>query len=60
MILLFNKGLEKVMKKVFGSADERLLKATFFPNVERINAMEGEFNPLTDAELVAVMDAGSG
>ncbi|ADH86355.1 preprotein translocase subunit SecA [Desulfurivibrio alkaliphilus] len=44
--------LLKVMKKLFGSQNERVLKS-LQPMVERINALEPEIAPLDDAALAA-------
>ncbi len=41
-----------VLKKVFGSANDRRLKS-YRPNVSAINALEPEFAALSDAELAA-------
>ena len=42
--------LGTVLKRVFGSANERRLKA-YRPKIAEINALEPEFQALTDAEL---------
>lgn len=44
-------GLGKVARKVFGSPNDRKVKATR-PLVEKINALEAEFEKLSDAELI--------
>ncbi|MFU8818682.1 MAG: preprotein translocase subunit SecA [Desulfurivibrio sp.] len=44
--------LANLLKKMFGSQNERLLK-TMQPTVERINALEPEIKALDDAALVA-------
>ena len=45
-------GLGTLAKKVLGTANDRKVKATR-PLVARINALEPEFEKLTDAEIVA-------
>ncbi len=45
-------GLGKFAKKVFGTANDRKVKATL-PLVEKINALEPEFEKLDDAGLIA-------
>jgi len=45
-------AIEKALTKVFGSANERLLKK-LFPVVVRINALEPEISRLSDEELRA-------
>jgi len=42
----------KVLTRVFGSRNERILKQ-MYPRVERINALEAEIKALTDAQLAA-------
>ena len=44
-------GLGKITKKIFGTPNDRKVKATR-PLVEKINALEPEFEKLTDAGLV--------
>ncbi|KAA2315406.1 preprotein translocase subunit SecA [Pseudooceanicola sediminis] len=44
-------GIGTLAKKVFGTPNERLVKATR-PLVAKINALEAEFKALTDAQLV--------
>lgn len=41
-----------IAKKLFGSVNDRILRP-FYRNVEEINALEPEFEKLTDAELAA-------
>ena len=41
-----------IAKKVFGTVNDRRVRATR-PLVERINAMEPEFEALSDREIVA-------
>ncbi len=43
-------GLGTLAKKVFGTPNDRMIKATR-PLVEKINALEPEFEKLTDAEI---------
>lgn len=43
-------GLGKITKKVFGSPNDRLVKATL-PMVAKINALESEFEKLTDVGI---------
>ncbi len=43
-------GLGKITKKVFGTPNDRKIKATR-PIVEKINALEPEFEKLTDEGL---------
>ncbi|MFT6931650.1 MAG: preprotein translocase subunit SecA [Paracoccaceae bacterium] len=45
-------GLGTITKKVFGSPNDRKVKATR-PLVEKINALEPEFEKQTDAEILA-------
>jgi len=45
-------AIEKALTKVFGSANERLLKK-LWPVVARINALEPEVSRLSDEELRA-------
>ena len=47
--------LPKLLKQIFGSRNDRLLK-TYRRTVERINALETEFEPLDDAALRAKTD----
>ncbi len=47
--------LDKVLKKLFGSQNERMLKA-MGPLVERINALEPQMEALDDAALAAKTD----
>ncbi len=42
----------KVLTKVFGSRNERVLK-DMYPTVDKINALESRIKPLSDQELVA-------
>jgi len=42
----------KVLTKVFGSRNERILK-DMYPVVDKINALEGQMKPLSDEELAA-------
>ena len=44
-------GLGKVARKVFGTPNDRKVKATR-PLVEKINALEAEFEMLDDAQLI--------
>ncbi len=44
-------GLGKVARKVFGTPNDRKVKATR-PLVEKINALEAEFEKLNDAQLI--------
>ncbi|MDA7429953.1 preprotein translocase subunit SecA [Primorskyibacter aestuariivivens] len=44
-------GLGKIAKKVFGTPNDRKIKATR-PLVEQINALEPEFEPLSDEQLI--------
>ena len=44
-------GLGKIAKKVFGTPNDRKIKATR-PLVEQINALEPEFETLTDEQLI--------
>lgn len=44
-------GLGKVARKVFGTPNDRKVKATR-PLVEKINALEAEFEKLDDAQLI--------
>ena len=44
-------GLGKITKKIFGTPNDRKVKATR-PLVEKINALEPEFEKLTDAGLI--------
>ena len=45
-------AIEKALTKVFGSANERLLKK-LWPIVDRINQLEPEIQKLTDSQLQA-------
>ncbi|MBI3422277.1 MAG: preprotein translocase subunit SecA, partial [Acidobacteria bacterium] len=45
-------AVEKVLTKIFGSANERLLKK-LWPIVGQINAFEAQIKPLSDDELRA-------
>ncbi len=45
-------GFKTVARKVFGTPNDRKIKATH-PTVERINALEPEFQKLSDADLIA-------
>ena len=45
-------GLGSIAKKVFGSSNDRLVK-TVRPLVDRINALEPDFQALSDTEIVA-------
>ncbi|WP_370267794.1 hypothetical protein, partial [Nioella sp.] len=45
-------GLGLLAKKVFGTPNDRKIKATR-PLVEKINALEPDFEKLTDTEIVA-------
>ena len=45
-------GLGKIAKKVFGSPNDRKVK-TAYPLVQRINALEPEFEALTDEGIIA-------
>ena len=44
-------GLGSIAKKVFGTANDRKVKATK-PLIEKINALEPDFEKLTDAQLI--------
>ncbi|MCI5109660.1 MAG: preprotein translocase subunit SecA [Marivita sp.] len=44
-------GLGKVARKVFGTPNDRKVKATR-PLIEKINALEAEFEKLNDAQLI--------
>ncbi len=44
-------GIGTVAKKIFGTPNDRKIKATR-PLVEKINALEAEFEPLSDAALI--------
>ncbi len=44
-------GLGKVARKVFGTPNDRKIKATR-PLVEKINALEPEFEKLSDAQIL--------
>ena len=44
-------GLGKVARKVFGTPNDRKVKATR-PLIEKINALEAEFEKLSDAQLI--------
>src|SRR6186997_1074854 len=44
--------LNNLLKKVFGSRNDRLIKQ-YFQSVASINALESKISPLTDAELRA-------
>jgi len=46
---------QKILKKIFGTANERLLKA-YQPMVELINGLEPEIHALTDEQLQAKTD----
>ena len=45
--------LGKIARKVFGTPNDRKIKATR-PLVEKINALEPEFEKLDDADLIAI------
>ncbi|OIP85152.1 MAG: preprotein translocase subunit SecA [Rhodobacterales bacterium CG2_30_65_12] len=45
-------GIGKIAKKVFGTPNDRKIKATL-PIVEKINALEDEFRALSDEGLIA-------
>ncbi len=45
-------GIGKLAKKVFGTPNDRKIKATR-PLVDKINALEPEFEKLTDEEIIA-------
>ncbi len=45
-------GLGKIAKKVFGTPNDRVIKATR-PLVDKINALEGDFQKLSDDEIKA-------
>ncbi|MBT3466712.1 MAG: hypothetical protein HN456_05940, partial [Rhodobacteraceae bacterium] len=45
-------GFGTLTKKIFGSANDRKVKAVR-PLVEKINALEPEFEVLSDEELIA-------
>ncbi len=49
-------GFGTLAKKVFGTANDRLIKATL-PMVERINALEPEFEKLTDEQIIEKTEA---
>jgi preprotein translocase subunit SecA len=49
-------GLGKIAKKVFGTPNDRKVKATR-PLVDKINALEPEFEKLSDAEIIAKTEA---
>ena len=49
-------GIGTLAKKVFGTPNDRLIKATL-PLVENINALEPEFEKLTDAQIIEKTDA---
>ena len=44
-------GFGKIKKKVFGTANDRLIKATQ-PIIDKINALEPEYSALDDAGLI--------
>jgi len=48
-------GIGSVARKIFGTPNDRKIKATR-PLVERINALEPEFQALSDEELIAKTD----
>ena len=48
-------GIGKLAKKVFGTPNDRKIKATR-PIVEKINALEPEFEKLTDEQLIEKTD----
>ena len=45
-------GIGTIAKKVFGTPNDRKIKATR-PMVEKINALEPEFEALSDDDLIA-------
>ena len=45
-------GIGSIAKKVFGTSNDRKVKATL-PTIEKINALEPEFQTLTDEGLMA-------
>ncbi len=49
-------GIGTLAKKVFGTPNDRLIKATL-PLVENINALEPEFEKLTGAQIIEKTDA---
>ena len=49
-------GFGTLAKKVFGTANDRFIKATH-PMVERINALESEFEKLTDEQIIEKTEA---
>ncbi|MGR3343608.1 MAG: preprotein translocase subunit SecA [Paracoccaceae bacterium] len=49
-------GFGTLAKKVFGTPNDRLIKATL-PMVERINALESEFEKLTDEQIIENTEA---
>jgi preprotein translocase subunit SecA len=56
-MLLHNKGktmlgFGKIAKKIFGSSNDRKVKA-IRPLIDKINALEPEFEKLSDADLIA-------
>ena len=44
-------GIGTLAKKVFGTPNDRIIKAAQ-PTVDRINALEPEFQALTDAQII--------
>jgi len=48
-------GIGSVARKIFGTPNDRKIKATR-PLVEKINALEPEFQALSDEELIAKTD----
>jgi preprotein translocase subunit SecA len=44
-------GIGTLARKIFGTPNDRMVKATL-PLVEQVNALEPQFEPLSDAELI--------
>ena len=44
-------GIGTLAKKVFGTPNDRIIKAAQ-PTVDKINALEPEFQALTDAQII--------
>ncbi len=49
-------GLGTIAKKIFGTPNDRMVKATL-PTIEKINALEPEFEALSDDEIKAKTEA---
>ena len=45
-------GFGKLAKKVFGSPNDRVMKSTM-PMVEKINALEADYQALSDEAIIA-------